>query len=118
MLAAQPEPEGGAWVNTRMVNVNSGLARMTIASGPKGQPPIPRGSILLQAYTLADGTFCLKANLSWHNHETTVSKSVYSKPGINWSNAAVEVAKTWMNGAPDTATESDLHEMPSLAAEA
>ena len=116
MLADNPEPDDGVWANTRMVNVHSGLARLTIARGPKGQPPTPRGSILLQAFTLADGTFCLKANLSWSKNEATVSKAVYSKPGINWSKAAEEVAATWMRGAPDAITASELHEMPSLAA--
>jgi hypothetical protein len=119
MLAEDPNPEGGIWHHTRMVNVHNGLARMTIGSGPTEQSVKPRGVILLQAFTLADGTFCLKANLSWHGHEETVSKSVYSKPGINWRMAAAEVATIWMNGAPaESITDQDFQESEVLAAEA
>lgn len=116
MLAKIPTPDGGAWANSRMVNVHSGLARMTIASGPTGQIPTPRGSILLQAYTLADGAFCLKANLSWHNNENSVSKSIYAKPGMSWQKAAEEVATLWMKGAPSGESEANLHEVSGVAA--
>ena len=118
MLADDPEPEDGIWQNNRVVNVHNGLARLTLASGPSGQPANPRGSILLQAFTLADGTFCLKANLAWNGHEATTTKSVYSKPGINWRMAAAEVAAIWMNGAPAVAITPEFHETEALAAEA
>lgn len=114
LLADDPEPDSGVWHNTRMVNVPAGLARLNLASGPAEGPPQPKGAIQLQAHNLADGTFCLKARLSWRGSDNTVTKSVFTKPGINWRLAAAEIAATWMAGAP--ASLADSAETENLAA--
>ncbi|HVU23673.1 MAG TPA: hypothetical protein VHE13_06065 [Opitutus sp.] len=96
-----PEPEGGIWKNTRMINLHTGLARLTLGCGPAGESAVvPRGSVLVQAFTLADGTPCLKANLRWNGSEAAASKSVFTRPGINWRLAAAEVAALWLAGPP------------------
>ncbi|HWA88008.1 MAG TPA: hypothetical protein VG710_17400 [Opitutus sp.] len=101
LLGDDPEPAGGIWKNSRMMNLDSGLARLTLACGPADQSAvIPRGSVLVQAYTLADGKSCLKANLRWQGSEAVVTKAVFTRPGLNWRLAAAEVAALWLAGPP------------------
>lgn len=110
LLADDPEPDGGIWKNSRMVNLENGLARLTLASGLGDGSPQPRGFIFVQAFTLADGSFSLKANLHWHNTEATTTKAIFSRPGINWRLAAAEIAALWMAGAPVTAESTQSAE--------
>ena len=59
---------------------------------------MPRGAILLQNFTLADGSQCLKANLSWQGTENTAVYAIYAKPGLNWTLEASQIAIKWIDG--------------------
>ncbi len=116
LQADDPEPEGGVWQISRMINPHNGLARLVLASGPAGQATPPRGSILVQAFTLADGSFCLKASLYWRGSEACTTKAVYTRPGLNWRLAAAEVAALWAAGAPAASAQSMPEASPAMAA--
>ncbi len=91
---------GGTWEVSRMVNYNQGLARMTLSErNGAGQPEL-KGHILLQSFTLADGSICLKANLNWLGSAEHSVISVYSKPRTNWRAEAGMVASAWLSGPP------------------
>lgn len=91
---------GPTWDMTRMVNYHNGLGRMTITPPAGADETQARGVIFLQCYTLADGSLCLKANLSWHGSEQHSPITVYSKPGLNWKAATAQIASAWLAGPP------------------
>lgn len=99
IIAESPMVDGGAWESSRMVNFRHGLARMTL-SPREADFPLPGGTILLQAFLLADGSQCLKANLSWAGSVATKSAAVYSTPNMNWKLEASKIASAWLEGAP------------------
>ena len=85
------------WESTRMVNFQRGLARLSFAPS-KSDRSGRSGSILLQAFTLADGSLCLKASLSWNSSDAVALNAVYSTPTLNWRNEAARIANEWLNG--------------------
>jgi hypothetical protein len=100
VLAAEAAPAGGRWQTQRLINFNQGLARLTLAVEAEADLAETRGAILLQSFTLADGSLCLKANLSWTGTEHTSAYSIYAKPAIDWRNEASQIALKWLEGKP------------------
>ncbi len=119
LIAESPVVDGGAWDSIRMVNFSHGLARLTLTPRPAADLPYPGGSIFLQAFVLADGSLCLKANLSWKGSEAFPVLAVYSTPSTNWKLEASRVASAWLEGPPAMATitsaEADAQGLQPLA---
>lgn len=99
LQADDPAPsDGGTWESSRMVNYTQGLARLALAvRRPQGDSE-NRGIVALQSYSLADGSSCLKAVLSWTGQNESHTCTIYSKPGIDWKREARKVAAEWMAG--------------------
>lgn len=102
VVAESPAVDGGAWEATRMVNFEKGLGRLTLTPRSPADLPLPGGTIFLQAFSLADGSQCLKATLSWKDTETTSSVAVYTTPTLNWTLEASRIASAWLEGPPAT----------------
>lgn len=116
LLADSPVVEGGAWETTRMVNFHHGLARLTLKPRPAADLPFPGGTIFLQAFSLADGSLCLKASLNWQGSDAFPVISVYSTPTMNWKLEASRIAMAWMEGPPAVAaTEEEQNNLASLS---
>jgi hypothetical protein len=96
LLAESPAVDGGAWETTRMINFHQGLARLTLTPRPAADLPLPPGTIFLQAFSLADGSLCLKANLNWKGSDAFPMISVYSTPTTNWKLEASRIASVWL----------------------
>jgi len=96
LLAESPAIDGGAWETTRMVNFHHGLARLTLS--PREGNEFPSGAIFLQAFSLADGSLCLKASLNWKGSESYPVLAVYSTPQSNWKLEASRIASFWLEG--------------------
>lgn len=115
LIAESPVIEGGAWETSRMMNFHHGLARLTLTPRPGAEEISPGGTIFLQAFVLADGSLCLKANLNWKGSDAFPVISVYSTPTLNWKLEASRIAATWLEGPPAmaTITNADLHSSSS-----
>lgn len=100
LLADDPAPDEGAWETSRTVNYTLDLARLALNVRHGDQSLHPRGIINLQGFTLADGTSCLKAALTWAGSSAEVMQAIYTKPGLNWTSEARRVAALWMAGPP------------------
>jgi len=100
LLAESPAVDGGAWRTTRMINFQQGLARLTLEPSPGVELPTGSGGIFLQSFSLADGSLCLKASLSWKDSEVQPVMSVYSTPTMNWKLEASRIASAWLEGPP------------------
>lgn len=111
VVAESPVVDGGAWETNRIVNFNHGLARLTLTARPGADLPSSGGAIFLQAFVLADGSLCLKANLNWKGSDAFPVMSVYSTPTLNWKLEASRIASAWLEGPPALASISttDLH---------
>ncbi len=110
MAADDPAPSDGSWETTRTVNYNQGLARLVLNVRLPDTKIEPRGIIMLQSFLLADESTCLKAILSWTGSDAKVTKSIYSKPEMNWTSEARKVAAEWMAGAPaQTLSATETH---------
>lgn len=108
LIAESPVVAGGAWETHRMVNFHHGLARLTLTARPGAQLPATGGTIFVQAFTLADGSLCLRASLNWQGSDALPIISVYSTPTLNWKLEASRIASAWMEGPP-----ADSVEMPA-----
>lgn len=109
LIAESPVVEGGAWETTRIVNFHRGLARLTLTARDGAAVSCPGGSIFLQAFVLADGSFTLKASLNWRGSDALPVLSVYATPMLNWKLEASRIAMTWLEGPAETsATASEL----------
>ena len=98
IIANDPTPDEGRWESSRLINFHQGLARLTLSvSAPAGVTTV-RGIVLLQHFILADGTQCVKANLSWAGVEKSSIYSIYSKPLLNWNREASQIAVQWLDG--------------------
>ena len=109
MKANDPSPDGGTWENLRIINYNQGLARQTIAVRSTAGVTAPRGTILLQGYVLADGSQCVKANLSWQGIENATVYAIYAKPDTRWNSEASQIAIKWLDG---NIAASEVREVP------
>lgn len=85
------------WDSSRIVNFKTGLARLTLAVRD-AKSEMPQGAILVQHFALANGSFCLKANLSWVGSESCPVMSVYDTPTLNWKLEAARIASAWLAG--------------------
>lgn len=100
LLAESPAVDGGAWETNRIVNFHHGLARLTLTPRPAADLPFPPGAIFLQAFSLADGSQCLKASLNWKGSESFPVIAVYSTPTTNWKLEASRISSAWLEGPP------------------
>lgn len=98
LMANEPAPDGGAWDTLRLVNFRQGLARLTLSVRSPARVTTASGSILLQSFTLADGAYCVKANLAWEGTENSMIYAVYSKPETDWRLEAGQIAGKWLGG--------------------
>ncbi len=109
LAADDPSPNDGQWANNRTVNYNLDLARLCLNARLADASMMPRGIINLQGFTLADGTPCLKAALSWTGSTAETIQAIYTKPGLNWKSEARRVAAVWLGGPPAVATITSAH---------
>jgi hypothetical protein len=91
--------ETSIWDTARIVNFKTGLARLTLAVRD-ADSGMPQGSVLVQHFGLANGSFCLKASLSWEGSAANSIVSVYDTPLLNWKLEAVRIATAWLAGPP------------------
>lgn len=98
VIANDPSPEGGTWDTMRLVNFHQGLARLTFSIRLETGAITSQGVVLLQDFTLADGTQCVKANLSWEGVEKSALYSIYSKPLLDWNREAAQIGAQWLDG--------------------
>lgn len=117
LLAESPALDGGAWDTTRMVNFHHGLARLTLT--PRAGNEFSAGTIFLQAFTLADGSLCLKASLNWRGSDSFPVLAVYSTPQLNWKLEASRIASTWLEGPREVVApmthEEELRPLAAVA---
>lgn len=92
--------EGTVWDAARIVNFQTGLARLTLTLRPDADPGMPAGVIVMQHFGLADGSFCVKTSLQWAGATVPVVLSVYETPVLNWKMEASRIAATWLAGPP------------------
>lgn len=104
LQADDPSPDEGSWRAQRAVNYRSGLARLQLEVDLPDGTRKPRGHVLLQSYHLADGTPCLKAQLTWAGTEATAVHSIFAKPGCDWKSESRRLAAKWMAGPPAVVT--------------
>jgi len=109
LLASEPSPRKGAWQNLRTVNFQGGLARLTLGSADSSAALEPMGAVVLQSYTLADGTLCLKAFLSWSGSQTESVQAIYSRPETDWPAQAKRIAEAWLSGVAAALAERMSH---------
>ena len=106
--AESPVVEGGAWNSLRLVNFRQQLARVTLTANPAAELPIIGGSVFVQCFTLADGSICLKASLSWTGSESSQTIAVYDTPGLNWRLEASRIASTFLEGPREVAGTTSI----------
>lgn len=112
LAADDPSPSDGSWTNSRSINYHTGVARLNLgATLPDGSHK-PLGEILLHSSTLADGSLCFKAMLSWTGSKAVLVESVFEKPDTQWRSAARKVGAVWQAGAPAVAAELVEGEIP------
>jgi hypothetical protein len=104
--------EGAVWEGTRIVNFKSGLARLTLTLR-EADSGMPQGAVIVQHFRLANGSFCLKASLTWEGSENASTLCVYDTPFLNWKLEASRIASVWLAGPPAAATVAT----PSMAEE-
>jgi hypothetical protein len=95
--------ETAIWDTARIVNFKTGLARLTLSLRDSGSE-MPQGTILVQHFGLANGSFCLKASLNWTGSEANAVVSVYDTPLLNWKLEAVRIGTAWLSGPPSEGT--------------
>ncbi|HUG11253.1 MAG TPA: hypothetical protein VMM36_09580 [Opitutaceae bacterium] len=120
LIADDPSPDDGSWQTGRTVNYDAGLARMTLAVKGASGDLTPRGAIHIQGFRLSDESTCLKASLSWLGAGRTIERSVYEKPGIDWTYEARRIAAEWAGGPPaeqtaQTDTTDDADDVRAVA---
>lgn len=87
------------WNSARIVNFPAGLARLTLLA-KEADSGMPSGTVVVQHFRLANGSFCLKASLNWQNSENAQILSVYEIPTLNWKLEAGRIASAWLSGPP------------------
>jgi len=117
ILAESPAPSEGSWDNSRMVNYQSGLARLTLGGRHADNATRPLGTVFMQAFDLADGSFCLKANICWTDGPgiAEVIHAIYEKPGMDWDGEARQIAAKWLAGPPAAKLADDSSKLVESA---
>ncbi|HWL16856.1 MAG TPA: hypothetical protein VNR00_14710 [Opitutus sp.] len=95
--------EGAIWNSSRIINFRTGLARLTLNLRERDSG-FPEGSVIVQYFGLADGSFCLKASLAWQGTDAAQTLSVYDTPLLNWKLEASRIAAAWLAGPPAAAS--------------
>jgi hypothetical protein len=67
---------------------------------------------LLQGFALADGSLCMKANLTWQGTENSAMYAIYAKPKIDWRLEASQIADKWLDGLLAVTEAHHLQESP------
>ena len=75
------------WDSSRIVNFRSGLGRLNLTARDR-DAGLPSGTVLVQHFALANGSFCLKATLGWEGSPAATTLSVYETPVLNWKRIA------------------------------
>ena len=101
--------ETSIWDSNRIVNFKTGLARLTLTAR-ETDSGMPQGNILVQHFALANGSFCLKASLTWEGSESNAIVSVYETPLLNWKLEAVRIGTAWLAGPPAEGTTVSIKE--------
>ncbi len=101
--------ETAIWDAARIVNFKTGLARLTLTVR-ESDSGMPEGCILVQHFALANGSFCLKANLSWTGSDSNSTVSVYDTPLLNWKLEAIRIGNAWLAGPPAEAATVSMRE--------
>lgn len=101
--------ENAIWDAARIVNFQTGLARLTLTCR-EADLGMPSGTLLLQYFSLANGSFSLKASLNWQGSDLTSHLSVYDTPVLNWKLEASRIAAAWLAGPPAAATSTSAEE--------
>jgi|CXWL01.1.fsa_nt_gi hypothetical protein len=117
--ANEPAPDGGNWDTLRLINFRQGLARLTLSIRSPARVTTSAGSLLLQGFSLADGSLCVKASLSWQGTDNAATYAVYAKPETNWRLEAAQIAEKWLDGrlaGEESATSEMPHGNQNLAA--
>lgn len=91
--------EDAIWDSSRIVNFRAGLGRLNLNLRDRDSG-LPSGTVLVQHFGLADGSFCLKATLNWEGSTAGTTLSVYDTPVLNWKMEANRVASAWLAGPP------------------
>lgn len=91
--------ESSIWDTARIVNFKNGLARLSLTVR-EADTGMPQGTVLVQHFALANGSFCVKANLSWDGSNASSIISVYDTPVLNWKLESARIASTWLAGPP------------------
>ena len=110
-LAASAPGSDGGWVTRRTLNFHLGLARLTIK--PRAESGLG-GTLFVQAFTLADGSLCLKASLGWEGSDEVPVMAVYSSPTLNGKREAARIAAAWIKGPSGqvmSASQDDLRRL-------
>jgi hypothetical protein len=110
LSANDPVLKGGSWDTSRTLNYNIGLGRLALSVRPGQNLAEPLGSILVQAFDLADGSTCLKVSLSWAGREdaSDCARSIFEKSSVDWDAEASQVAASWLAGPPAKAEIAKL----------
>lgn len=91
--------ESAIWDSARIVNFKTGLARLTLTC-KEADSGMPQGTLLVQNFALGNGSFCIKANLTWQGSPATTTLAVYETPLLNWKLEASRIAAAWISGPP------------------
>lgn len=91
------------WDSARIVNFKTGLGRLTLTLR-EADTGMPQGTVLVQHFALANGSFCLKAFLNWEGTSAGSMLSVYDTPALNWKLEANRIASAWLAGPPAVVT--------------
>lgn len=97
--------DDATWECNRIVNFKTGLGRLTLNLRDR-DCGLPAGTVLVQYFALANGSFTLKATLNWEGTTAGTLLSVYDTPQLNWKLEASRVASAWLAGPPEIATLS------------
>jgi hypothetical protein len=100
--------EGAVWDSSRIVNFKTGLGRLTLTLR-EPDSGLPQGTLLLQHFAMADGSFCLKASLKWEGSDSTPVLAVYDTPLLNWKLEASRIASVWLAGPASEAPAATPH---------
>ena len=109
IVANDASPDDGTHETSRVVNFKQGLARLALVLRSSAGATTARGAIFLQNYSLADGSQCVKANLSWNGTESTAIYAIYGKAETNWKGEASQIAIKWLDGQ---VAAPEVHELP------
>jgi len=96
IMADEPSPRGGSWVNTRSVSYHFGIARISLACKRDGGSVAPLGEVLLQSFSLADGSICMKATLRHAGSAGPKTLSSFPSSVQSWTAEARKFAATWL----------------------